>query len=373
MLSSCAANGKRVAAPADIYARLPAQGGEQALVERRPLDGVAAVFRHGAWQIVSHRDHAPGLEPDGILTQEMKRAREQPGADEQHEAQRELRDDERTMPAEAAAAWRRRAPAIPQRLFQIRPGAVPRGQEATEEAGYERDADAEHEHARIDADGVQPRQMRGGASSTSACTPAMASGTPRQAPSSASTQDSIRIARASRPRLAPNAARSACSRVRAMDWPSVRQATLAQAMRSTQPTAAKTASSMGRAGPTISVTSGTAVGAPAAVRVRKALLVEPRQAIQFGVRLFEVDPLVEPGDGVEQARRPIEVRRIEAQRNPEVGGFSVRQRLLPSTDVLQTRRQDLDDDKRTAREVDGVADDSRDPHRAASARYGRSG
>ncbi len=129
-------------------------------MERRPLGGVAPVLRHGAWQIVGHRDHALGLEPDGILTQEMKRAREQPGADEQDEAQRQLRDDERAVPAEAAAAGRRRSPAIPQRLLQIRSGAVPRRQEATEEAGDERDADAEHEHAPVNADRVQPRQVR---------------------------------------------------------------------------------------------------------------------------------------------------------------------------------------------------------------------
>ncbi len=86
----------------------------------------------------------------------------------------------------------------------------------------------------------------------------MARGTPSAAPRSASTHDSTRISRATRPRLAPSAARRACSRVRAMDRPSVRQATLAQAMSRTQPTAPKTASSMGRAGPTMSVTSGTA-------------------------------------------------------------------------------------------------------------------
>ena len=58
------------------------------------------------------------------------------------------------------------------------------------------------------------------------------------------------ISRASRAPVAPRAARIACSRVRAIDRPSVRQATLPQAMSRTQPTAPKTAKSTGRAEPT---------------------------------------------------------------------------------------------------------------------------
>ena len=65
----------------------------------------------------------------------------------------------------------------------------------------------------------------------------------------------------------------------------------------------------------------------------------------------------EPGNGVQAAEVPIEIGRVVAERNPEVGRLPVRKRSLSSTDVLEARRHDADDDKRPAREVDRAADD----------------
>ena len=198
-----------------------------------------------------------------------------------------------------------------------------------------------------------------GASSIKVRTPAIASGTPRHAPSSERSHASISSSRATLPRLAPSAARTACSRVRETDRPSVRQATLPQAMSRTHATPPNTASSTGRVVPTMSFASGTAVVRQPGVRVRPPLLVQTREAIQLGVRLRDRDAGGKTGDRVQKPGASARTRRIEAQRNPEIRRLAVRQRSLPPADVLEPGGHHADDDERAARQVHGPPDDRR--------------
>ena len=115
--------------------------------------------RHGSRQVVNHRDDALRLESDGVSLQVMKRASQQPGADEEDETERELKDNERAVPAETrtpGAPVRPRRAALPPDSFE----RLPRGKQTAEDAGHQSDDAAEDEHARVDAYRVQARQMR---------------------------------------------------------------------------------------------------------------------------------------------------------------------------------------------------------------------
>ena len=91
------------------------------------------------------------------------------------------------------------------------------------------------------------RVVKRAVNATSRSRPAAASAKPRAPPKSASSVLSVSSWRTSRPRPAPSAARIASSRLRRSMRDSIRLATLAQAISSTQPTAPSSTSSVGRA------------------------------------------------------------------------------------------------------------------------------
>ena len=88
-------------------------------------------------------------------------ADEEAGADEQHDRERDLGDDERAAQELAAGACRRRAAAVLQRAREIRPRRVERGDDAEEDAGQDGGGRRRAEDAQVDADVRDPRQSRG--------------------------------------------------------------------------------------------------------------------------------------------------------------------------------------------------------------------
>jgi hypothetical protein len=98
-----------------------------------------------------------GIEVDGVAQGAQEEAR----ADEQHERERDLRDDERVAQAEAAQPGRRAAGVVLERRDEIGARGVERGGEAEDEARRERDGEREEQHARVDREIEQRRLFRG--------------------------------------------------------------------------------------------------------------------------------------------------------------------------------------------------------------------
>ena len=151
------------------------------------------------------RDRSPG----SSAVEVADRADHQAGADEQHDRQRHLHDDERVAqplrPAAVAAARR-----FLERVCSDRPLAPAGPARADEDAARERDGDGERAPR---AGRVRARRSSGnvtGLCASSAATAPRASSRPAAAPSSVSTQLSVISWRSSRPRRrrAPCARRS---------------------------------------------------------------------------------------------------------------------------------------------------------------------
>ena len=99
--------------------------------------------------------HAGGIEARVDALEVHGRPDQEPGADEQHDRDGDLhRDEAAAQPV--AAAGRRSAPAIPERLLQIAPRATERGTETEEEGAQHRDREREPECRQIDGGLVEP-------------------------------------------------------------------------------------------------------------------------------------------------------------------------------------------------------------------------
>ncbi len=285
----------------------------------------------------------------------IKGTRQESSADQKDKAERDLRDDERAVPTETASAWRSRSAALSQGFLEVRSCAVPGGKHAAQHAGDEGDGAAEDEHTHVNADRVQPRQV--GRSQFDE----------RSYARNGERDTETRAEQRKDPRLDQNLSRHPATAgsersayrvfTRPRDRPSEREAgDVAAGDEEDTGNRAEDGQQHGPGTADDVVDQGTGSRAPASVRVRELLLVESGQAIQFSVRLLDGHTASEAGDGVEPPEVPIEVGRVEAEWNPEVCSLPVWKGSLSSTDVLEARRHDADDDKRPAREVDRASD-----------------
>ena len=175
--------------------------------------------------------HATALEAERHLRQSIERPQEQAGADEEHEREDDLRQDEParhrvrldapgSVRDPSSRRWARRASrhagATPKTSAAMRPAAAVNAS-MRESSGSSRDTASVASWA------------------TRSRLPQCATATPAAAPMAASSRLSISSWRASRPRDAPSASRTLHSWPRAVARASSRLAMLAQAISSTSP------------------------------------------------------------------------------------------------------------------------------------------
>ena len=93
------------------------------------------------------------------MSQCLERPDHQAGANEQHEGQRHLHDDERAARAMTFAARARRASAAAQSGRDVRAGVLEHRNRAEEQAGDARHGEGEQQDHRVDRDVVEARQI----------------------------------------------------------------------------------------------------------------------------------------------------------------------------------------------------------------------
>ena len=124
--------------------RVEQAGSTLILLARQPDEGE----RHAADERVLRTEARIHLQQ---LTQAAK---QQPGANQEHDRQRELRDDERVSEL-AAPSGACRSPAVLDRVLQLDPRTAKRGRDAEEHDGHERHDEGEREHRRVERHGLQ--------------------------------------------------------------------------------------------------------------------------------------------------------------------------------------------------------------------------
>ena len=187
--------------------------------------------------------HAVGAEAGVDLLQLDEAAHQQPGADQQHERDRDLRDDQRVARAETAAA----DGAVPGILHRRVGAPRQRRQQAEQQAGEHRHAEGERQHDAVDRDFLGARREARGEGDEQVARPASRPAGRARRRRRASSVLSVSSWRAMRPRPAPSALRSASSRSRPITRASARLATFAATSSSTKPVTASSTSSVGRA------------------------------------------------------------------------------------------------------------------------------
>ena len=200
-----------------------------------------------------------------------------------------------------------------------------------------------------------------GLSCTSASTPHTATSSPSAPPTAASSTLSVSSCRTRRARPAPSARRIAISRCRTDERASSRFATFAQAMSSTQPTAASSVSSAGRTSPTRSSCSGitrSAQPVPAGIvgRILRAALGERVDAL---LRERRRHAGLQPAEGALQHERAAD--RLRRKRRREPAGrrphLDVGRGAAPR--MAERLRRDADDRIHVVVDADPLAEDVR--------------
>jgi hypothetical protein len=108
----------------------------------------------------AHRQDAIRIEARIDVAQTLKTFNQKPRADEQHERERNFRDDEQAAHTIAPPAFRRAAPALFERLVQVEPRSLQRGREAEDDACQKRDRQREAEHASVQRNLLRARHAR---------------------------------------------------------------------------------------------------------------------------------------------------------------------------------------------------------------------
>ncbi len=130
---------------------------EQPVEER---DAVV-IFRIGrVRQGDPERQDVVRTEPRIDVREPREAAEQQRGADEQHDRQRHLRDEEAAADP-AAAGQARGSPAFLERLADAATARLPRGRQPEEQPGQQRDGQREAQDRRVDRDVVHPRDAAG--------------------------------------------------------------------------------------------------------------------------------------------------------------------------------------------------------------------
>ena len=185
---------------------------------------------------------------------------------------------------------------------------------------------------------------------SSARIPRMPSTSPIAPPITDSATLSVSSWRMIRPRPAPIAARKATSRLRAVARTSSRFATLAQAIRRTNATAALRISNVGRAFLTNTCCSRSTLKLLFSCRPCRELRSEfACRQFQPRLRLFERDPRLDSGGRLEEVPL-VDGVGIELKRDKEIG-------FLSELRDVELRADDADDDEWIATERDRLADD----------------
>ncbi len=92
------------------------------------------------------REEIRGIEPGIYRHQPEEAAHHQARSDEQHERERDLRDDERVTHTRPRARGRRALPAFLHRLREIRAYCLNRGREPEQDAGEHRHGEREQQN-----------------------------------------------------------------------------------------------------------------------------------------------------------------------------------------------------------------------------------
>ena len=114
------------------------------------LGGAGGVARGGQHDLDRHDARRPEA---GAHRREVDEAAdEEPRADEQHQRERDLGDDHDVRQPARAAARRHAASALLQDIGEVGPHRPPRGDEAEDEAGRDRDRRGERQDRQVEAD-----------------------------------------------------------------------------------------------------------------------------------------------------------------------------------------------------------------------------
>ena len=140
-------SGSERAAPAAVTPGIVPICSEQARIEIHHL------LRRGVSRLRQrdpHRQHAGRVEAEIDPLQRPQRPQHQSRADEEHDRERHLGDDQSVPEAGAPAAGRGVAASFLHRLGQIRLEQARGRRDAEDDRGHERDADGEQQHAPVD-------------------------------------------------------------------------------------------------------------------------------------------------------------------------------------------------------------------------------
>ena len=194
----------------------------------------AVVLRAG--QVEPHRHQRPRIEAERRGLEVEEAAHEQRRADEQHERQRDLDDDERAAEPGAGTAGVAAA-ALLEALLEVAARRLERRREPEDDAGQHRDGDRVDERARVEApvDEVRHAVLRHPHVEQPDANPGKAH--PDRRAEQPDGTASVSSCRTIRHRPAPSAARIEISRCRTDARASSRFATLAHAISSTSVTA----------------------------------------------------------------------------------------------------------------------------------------
>ena len=114
---------------------------------------VASLHRQaGLAQVDAGHDDAVAVEARIDVDEILQAAREQERADEQHERERDLGDDERAPDADALAAGRQAAAADLEDAVRADPRRLQRGRKAEDHARADREGGGEPEHPPVEAE-----------------------------------------------------------------------------------------------------------------------------------------------------------------------------------------------------------------------------
>ena len=251
-----ASNGRKLVALAIVTPGCAAKILQQLIVEVGDLLPVRVRVR----QFDARGDRSRRPERRVLGDQALEAAREQRGADEQHDREPDLGDDEHAAGAAPRAARVRAAARVLQRPLHVAARHEQRRHDSERDRRQRRKRARKHA-ARADRDRRRRRSRgicdRRDAGRAAAPIPPRRA-TPSAVPSIARMMLSVRNCRTRRPRLAPIAARTATSRSRTVARASSRLATLVQVMTSRNAAAPNSANNAGRKKPTTSCDSGIA-------------------------------------------------------------------------------------------------------------------
>ncbi len=104
--------------------------------------------------------HRRGVEAEIDALQPPETLDQQRRADQQHQRERELADDEDAAQARRASGGAGPARRLAHHRLQLGVRALNRRRQAEEHAGHDRQGGREREHGRVDVDGLQSRQAR---------------------------------------------------------------------------------------------------------------------------------------------------------------------------------------------------------------------